>query len=72
MDVLIGLVHVQIILHNNNVILDYKMVLIVNGLELYVNLNQIIMYVLVLLITIYMIYMKNVIHGMRNVQLFLK
>lgn len=39
MDVLIGLVYVQIILHNNNVILDYKMVLIVNGLELYVNLN---------------------------------
>lgn len=72
MDVLIGLVHVQIILHNNNVILDYKMVLIVNGLELYVNLNQIIMYVLVLLITIYMIYMKNVIDGMENVQLFLK
>lgn len=72
MDVLIGLVYVQIILHNNNVILDYKMVLIVNGLELYVNLNQIIMYVLVLLITIYMIYMKNVIDGMENVQLFLK
>lgn len=72
MEVLIGLVYVQIILHNNNVILDYKMVLIVNGLELYVNLNQIIMYVLVLLITIYMIYMKNVIDGMENVQLFLK